>query len=68
MSTYLSEVKSQFDQDIQHLAQDLWDKLVEPALKQSFKNGLEVGGSRRRSRTGDASRREFPAGDRAESR
>ena len=41
MSSYLADVKSELEQLFSEAFQTAWKEVVEPALKQSYRNGLE---------------------------
>jgi len=42
MSSFLEEVRAELEAHHKEAFQKAWDDVVEPALKQSFKNGLET--------------------------
>ena len=48
MSSYLSDVKSKLEDVFIQSFEQAWKDVVEPALKESYKNGVEAG------RKGDA--------------
>ena len=45
MSSFLGEVRKDYEDLIRDAAEKTWKEVVEPALKKSFKNGVLTGSS-----------------------
>lgn len=41
--SYLDEIKAKLEQSRREAFEKDWAEIIEPAIKQSFKNGLETG-------------------------
>lgn len=63
MGSYLANVKEELEDRFGRFFDDLWKDVIEPQLKESYRNGVEAGKSGRNQSSGDGvnppSRRRF---------